>query len=663
MRRTVFLSSAVAVLVLALALGVAWATPDFDPIKKIEARKNAVAAVENYRAEIASNIRAHLYQTRLFGTKSGKAGNPAMTVYTFVHFDADESAGTLDTITELTIEAREDGITEAELSVQVLDGVFMVEDGSGTPLTHTHNELYNTVTVTLQTTLNTGEQMDLVVYNSGDPQCGPDDFFGMEFCGVTTEIVFFTGADFIPTSAAYTYDDLYSGGPIDIDISVPAGYIAATTADQDGPYDDLGAEWVYHFVNNFDATYFGFAYSEFDTFTKDTLQGITVTDYIYTGTLDYGQDWADTSADIIDFFEGIYSPYIYNKHDVIQVVQELGGGVGPQSATFYYAGALNNNPENFTSESLFSHEIAHQWWGNMIRMGDSVSPWLNEGFAEYSSRLYGYTWWPDYYQEYLYEMYFEYFRMTVDPEDEPAMSSNDIFYADMMAYQAVTYWKGSHFLRMLEWYLGQDVLLDALFAYSTAYSSDNSDETVTVNKFKTLLEAETGEDFDGIFDRWVYGTGYPVYEWAAQFEETKGGYTARIRAEQIQEIDTVFELPLEVGLWIGEDDDPTYFTLEFDGKVADETFELEEEPRGVSVDRRSWIWGQKIPALVGDVDGSNDVDGVDLIYTAWSQGGMAMDWDHWNYISECDYNRDGTVDDADLALLSENFGKRGTIDD
>jgi len=121
---------------------------------------------------------------------------------------------------------------------------------------------------------------------------------------------------------------------------------------------------------------------------------------------------------------------------------------------------------------------------------------------------------------------------------------------------------------------------------------------------------------------------------------------------------------MEVSVWVGEEDEPRYFKVDFSGKVADKTFVFDEKPRGLRVDYSFWIWGDKVPVLAGDVNGSNDVDGIDLIYAAWSQGSDFTDYDkYWNYLVQTDFNRDGKCDGKDLKMLLDNIAKEGKVND
>jgi Peptidase family M1 domain len=640
----------------ALSLASA-AAPPFHPQKQIEARQHA--ARQHARLELeAMRTLNDLARMRYLRGKSGKAVNPLNVTHTHVQFDADETAGTIETTSTLLLEATEDGVTSVELTMEQLEDWWFTDE-LDTPLVAEPAD-YGVIVVALPETLDTGDTVTIIGHNDGTPACDPDAFFGMTFCQVSEEITFFASPDFYPRKAAYRYEELY-GGRVDFTIVTPPGYTAVTTSDPES-VDDLGDSLVHEFVGHFSASYTGLAYAKFETSEVQTLSGKSVAARVHSGDTSHGHDWAAVVADVIDYFEAIYSPYVYNKHDVIQTIDELGGGVGPQSASFYYAAALNDSPEYLFSESIFSHELAHSWWGNMVRLGDGESPWLNEGFAEYSSRRYGYEVWPAYYQDYLYETYFYLFQQYVDSDDEVPLSSEAIGRADATVYQLTTYDKGAHVLRMLESLLGEDVFLAAMADYANAYTWDAADELVTVERLIESLEASTGQDMSAFFDQWVFGTGYPVYRWAAEFSEDGDEHLARVKVTQTQDGPT-FDMPLEVQVWIEDFDEPSTFTVTFDGPVAEATYSLPERVRGLRVDDRTLVWGDKIPALVGDVNADNIVDGTDFIYAAWCQGGKFNDYDAWNFIIEADFDHDFDVDETDLALLRDNFGAEGTIDE
>lgn len=629
----------------------------FDPRTGIEARAFARAHAEALGSKAEAEYA--LAQRRLARVAPrGKALiNSVLVTHTAANITFDTSAGTIDLAAELELEAREDDVEEIELIVDQLE-TMTVKDESDNDLDWIWDAPSQVLIVTPPTAMNQGDTLTIRFTNEGEPDCSPDDFFGMEFCRVGEDIVYFTGVDFLPVAAPYSYDDLYAGGPTDFDIVTPPDWKVATTSDPTG-VDEGVSEWTHHFEGHFSNTYGGFAAAPFETFAATAGDDVPVTAFVHSGTTDYGDDWAAIGADIIDTFSELFSPYLYNKHDIIQTRDELGGGVGPQSATFYYASALNTPPDQFSAESIYSHEIGHQWWGNMVRLGDPYSPWLNEGFAEYSSRLYGYEVWPAYYQDYLYDFYFLAFLFYVGPQNEVPMTGEELFAGDSLAYQAATYWKGAHVLRMLEWWLGRDAFHAALKTWAETYRSDASNESVDLDKFRAVLEAETGEDLELFFYQWVEHKGFPVYRWSSEFS----GKTVEVRVEQVQSGD-VFDLPIPVTIWVEDEDEPRTEVMEFnDDGVARETFSYDSNVRGVRADGDARIWGDKVPALTGDVNSDNIVDGIDLIYWAWSSGGAITGGDDaWNYINECDFDRDGDVDADDIDASLANFGEEGRID-
>ena len=54
---------------------------------------------------------------------------------------------------------------------------------------------------------------------------------------------------------------------------------------------------------------------------------------------------------------------------------------------------------------------------------------------------------------------------------------------------------------------------------------------------------------------------------------------------------------------------------------------------------------------------SGEIDGIDLLYTAWSQGGSLYGQGGDNFQSSVDFDRNGAVDETDLAVVTEGFGR------
>ena len=567
----------------------------------------------------------------------------------------------MDATVTLRIQAQESNVETLSFYVQPLE-TFEITDEVGTPLPTTLETSWGSTfaTITLPRALSVGEEYLLRFRIAGRAPCEPDPFFGMVTCTVSPEIVFFAFMDWLPTKAAWTYEDFYDTGPVDFEILTPKGLRAIATSEFVEALD-LGDRMLHRFKGRFKDAYPAFAYGRFDVFSAVTADGKPVRSYVHTGTREFGAAWAEISADIINFYHGAIAPYLYGKHDVVQAIEELGGGVGPQSATFYVASALTTDPAEFHSEQLFAHEIAHSWWGGMVRSKDPYSPWLSEAFAEYSSRIYGYTRWPKESQDRVYSYSFDLFADFVPPEREVPLTSEGIYSTDATTYFFVTYIKGSHVLRMLEWLLGEEAFMKGLATYAQAHTWDKGGSLVTPDVFQQALEQASGKDIQPFFEQWVYGTGYPIYTWAAEFGRDGERHTVRLRVEQVQAQDTTFDLPLEVVVE-AVNAEPLTLRLPVQARVVEETIFLDTQPLTVRINPSAWAFADTLPALRGDANGSNDIDGPDLVMAAWALGGTkSYDQDAPYYVKAADFNRDGKNDEEDLRIVLDGFGTQGRL--
>jgi aminopeptidase N len=185
-------------------------------------------------------------------------------------------------------------------------------------------------------------------------------------------------------------------------------------------------------------------------------------------------------------------PFINEKYGHVQF--SWGGGMEHQTSSFMTS----------TSESLMAHELAHQWFGNMITTASWEDIWLNEGFATYLTYSYleeTRTPGNNFYRRALVNDVVSLPNGSVKVYD--TSSVNQIFSSRL------SYSKGAFLNYMLRFVLGDEVYLrairnylnDPLLKHGYARTAD----------LKRHLEAESGKDLSKFFEQWYEKEGYPSF--------------------------------------------------------------------------------------------------------------------------------------------------------
>jgi aminopeptidase N len=179
------------------------------------------------------------------------------------------------------------------------------------------------------------------------------------------------------------------------------------------------------------------------------------------------------------------------------------------------------------SESLVSHEMAHQWFGDLVTCKDWSHIWLNEGFATFYESLYhGHKNGRD---AMLYEFYGRSRQITgISNYVNSIVRRTYDAPSEMFGYLA--YPKGSWVLRMLRAQLGDDLYRRCIKTYLERHHHGN----VTTEDLRKVIEELSGNSYDQFFDQWLYHAHHPEldvkYSWD---EKTK---LAKISIQQNQRL-------------------------------------------------------------------------------------------------------------------------------
>ena len=284
---------------------------------------------------------------------------------------------------------------------------------------------------------------------------------------------------------------------------------------------------------------------KFETYTE-TMGQLPVEYYVPPGT---GRDKAlrsfhETPNAIRFFAEKIGVPYPYSKYSQVAVHDFVFGGMENISATTLTDRTLhdaNSEPEA-DSVDLVTHELAHQWFGDLLTCSDWAHIWLNEGFATFFADLYREHRFGE--QEYLYSVSQEQSRYVEEDRQRYRRPLVTSWYTDPLdLFDRTTYEKGAVVLDMLRFVLGDD----RFFAGIHHYALTHQQGSVVTDDLRKAFEESSGEDLGWFFEEWVYKAGYPELEITQQWEES----TQRLHlvVEQKQTVDEntpLFRMPAEV---------------------------------------------------------------------------------------------------------------------
>jgi aminopeptidase N len=316
---------------------------------------------------------------------------------------------------------------------------------------------------------------------------------------------------------------------------------------------------------------------------------IPVVAYVSKGDEDKGQRAFDHTKDMIALFEArTGQKYPYVKYSQIVVEDFIFGGMENTSATTLTDSVLHDElaAEEHSSDPLVAHELAHQWFGDLLTCRDWSHAWLNEGFATYCEAL-----WEeekrgkDEMQYYLVDMARQYF-------DEDGSYRRPIVYNryedPLDLFDRHLYEKGGVVLHMLRKVLGEDAFWRSL----RRYVKDNAQQSVVTRDLISAIEQETGRHLDRFFDQWVFGGGHPEYEVSYSWDSEASLACVTVKQTQEEnEFTKLFKMPAVIE-FIGSDEKPTRFTLTVEQREHAFYLPLPAEPKDVRFDPESNILKQ-----------------------------------------------------------------------
>jgi aminopeptidase N len=286
----------------------------------------------------------------------------------------------------------------------------------------------------------------------------------------------------------------------------------------------------------------------------------------------------DTKEIMAFFEEEIGVPYPWAKYYQVCVDDFTFGGMENTSITTLNESTLHTTDfeELHSSQGLVAHEMAHQWFGDLVTCKDWANTWLNEGFATYYDALYdGHKHGRD---ALLYDMHQSAKGILNQPNQTNAVVRRN-FNVPEDQFSFLAYPKGGWVLHMLRSQLGEDLYRRCIKTYLQRHQFGN----VVTEDLNRVIEELSGRSFDQFFDQWIYHASQPdlavSYSWD---ERAKLAKVSIAQNQKLSEDVLLFNFPITIRFKGKSGTTDRQITVK--DKSADFFFALPEPPEVVRVD-------------------------------------------------------------------------------
>uniref|UniRef100_A0A8C1N1F5 Aminopeptidase n=1 Tax=Cyprinus carpio TaxID=7962 RepID=A0A8C1N1F5_CYPCA len=266
--------------------------------------------------------------------------------------------------------------------------------------------------------------------------------------------------------------------------------------------------------------------SDFLSISKTTLHGVQISVYAVPEKIDQAEFALDAAVKLLDFYDDYFDiPYPLPKQDLAAIPDFQCGAMENWGLTTYRESGLLFDPHKSSASDklgitmIIAHELAHQWFGNLVTMQWWNDLWLNEGFAKFMEFVSVNITNPELQvEDYFLGKCFE--AMEVDslssshPVSTPVENPAQI----QEMFDDVSYDKGACILNMLREFLTPDAFKLGIVRYLKRYSYQN---TVNSNLWESLTNVSTNYmsasfikdfflDVKAMMETWTLQEGFPL---------------------------------------------------------------------------------------------------------------------------------------------------------
>ena len=374
-----------------------------------------------------------------------------------------------------------------------------------------------------------------------------------------------------------------------------------------------------------------FCAGEFDA-VESEVDGVKLRITTTKGKAESARYALEATAQILHYYNDYFGiPYPLLKLDQLAIPGGFGGAMENWGGITYYETALLFDPANSSAATkqtvyeVIAHEVAHQWFGDLVTMAWWDNLWLNEGFASWMGTKCTARFNPQ------WEVWLQK-NLPRDPTRRTGIVKEQAMEGDARvtthpiqqkieteaeannAFDDITYKKGQSFLRMLESFLGKEAFRDGIRRYIEVHKYSNS---TTADLWNALSEA-SGKPVADIAAGWTQQPGFPVVNVKREANNKVALSQERFTINFKDNANLTWKIPLTY-LIDGQSAAATLLMSEkavtLEDVPSDRALKLNVEGAGnyrVAYDDVSW------KLLLATLPGINVPDQVNLLSDAWA---------------------------------------------
>lgn len=378
----------------------------------------------------------------------------------------------------------------------------------------------------------------------------------------------------------------------EIRVRVPKPYIALSNGELIDT-QEAGNDKIYHwYQKQIHPTYLmTLAVGDFAEL-RDEWRGKPVTYYVEKGREADARRTMGKTPQMIEFFSQTFGyDYAFPKYAQVCVEDFIFGGMENTSTTLLTDRCLLDERaalDNRGAESLVAHELAHQWFGDLVVIKHWSHAWIKEGMATYSEVLWtNHEYGADEAAYYRLEAARNYLTEDASRYRRPIVTH--IYREAIELYDRHLYEKGACVYHMIRTELGDDLFFKTI----QTFVQENAHKTVETIDLLRTIETTTGRNLQFLFDQYVFRGGHPDYQVAYSWDGDSNLAKLTVTQTQATEGNTglksgLFDLKVAIGFGYVENADPTKkltpFTVRIHEREQTFYFPLPEKPQFISFD-------------------------------------------------------------------------------